>query len=70
VLRQDGTAWYPPDDAASSWAELPCALVRPGAPADDDTYLVYSTQFAALRAYNPSDKYALCIGLLADGIAT
>jgi membrane-bound lytic murein transglycosylase B len=30
---------------------------------------VSATQFAALRAYNPSDKYALCIGLLADRIA-
>jgi membrane-bound lytic murein transglycosylase B len=70
VRRQDGTAWYPPDKAASAWAELPSALVQPGAPADNDTYLVYSTQFAALRAYNPSDKYALCIGLLADGIET
>jgi membrane-bound lytic murein transglycosylase B len=59
-----------PERAASTWAELPSALVQPGAPTDDDTYLVYSTQFAALRAYNPSDKYALCIGLLADGIAT
>jgi membrane-bound lytic murein transglycosylase B len=44
-------------------------LIQPGAPDDRDTYLVQSTQFAALRAYNPSDKYALCIGLLADGIA-
>ena len=70
VRRQDGTAWYPPEKAASARAEFPCALVQPGAPTDDDTYLVYSTQFAALRAYNPSDKYAVCIGLLADGIET
>jgi membrane-bound lytic murein transglycosylase B len=62
VRRQDGTAWVS--------TELPCALIQPGAPTDDDTYLVYSTQFAALRAYNPSDKYALSIGLLADGIET
>lgn len=70
VRRQDGAAWYPPEKAASTWAELPSALVQPGAPNDDDTYLVFATQFAALRAYNPSDKYALCIGLLADGITT
>jgi membrane-bound lytic murein transglycosylase B len=68
VRRQDGTAWYPTETAAPAWAELPSALVQPGAPTDDDTYLVYATQFAALRAYNPSDKYAICIGLLADGI--
>jgi membrane-bound lytic murein transglycosylase B len=45
------------------------ALVQPGAPAEPDTYLVYTTQFSALRAYNPSDKYALSIGLLADRIS-
>jgi len=61
VRRQDGGA-IPPGEAAAS-------LIQPGAPDDDETYLVYATQFAALRAYNPSDKYALCIGLLADRIA-
>jgi len=44
------------------------ALVQPGSP-EEGTYLVYTTQFTALRAYNPSDKYALSIGLLADRIA-
>jgi membrane-bound lytic murein transglycosylase B len=48
--------------------DLPASLVQPGAPDDPDTYLVPASQFAALRAYNPSDKYALCIGLLADRI--
>jgi membrane-bound lytic murein transglycosylase B len=62
VRRQDGGAIPLPS--------APAALVQPGAPAELDTYLVYSTQFAALRAYNPSDKYALSIGLLADRIAT
>jgi membrane-bound lytic murein transglycosylase B len=61
VRRQDG--------AALPATGGPAALIQPGAPADADTYLVQSTQFAALRAYNPSDKYAVCIGLLADGIA-
>jgi len=60
VRRQDG--------AAIPLPTLPAALVQPGAPEEDDTYLVYSTQFASLRAYNPSDKYALSIGLLADRI--
>jgi membrane-bound lytic murein transglycosylase B len=62
VRRQDGTALAPP--------EFPASLVQPGGPDDPDTYLVLASQFAALRAYNPSDKYAICIGLLADGIAT
>ena len=56
----DGTA-LPASDSATS-------LIQPGAPDEGDTYLVYASQFAALRAYNPSDKYAICIGLLADRI--
>jgi membrane-bound lytic murein transglycosylase B len=60
IRRQDGTALPRGNTAAS--------LVQPGAPDDSDTYLVYASQFAALRAYNPSDKYAICIGLLADRI--
>jgi membrane-bound lytic murein transglycosylase B len=60
VTRRDGGA-LPAGD-------LPCSLVQPGAPEDGDTYLVPASQFASLRAYNPSDKYALCIGLLADRI--
>jgi membrane-bound lytic murein transglycosylase B len=60
VHRMDGTA-IPPVGA-------PASLVQPGAPDETETYLVYASQFAALRAYNPSDKYAICIGLLADRI--
>ena len=61
VTRQDGAA-IPPSDTAA-------LVVQPGWPNDEDTYFVYSTQFASLRAYNPSDMYALCICLLADRIA-
>ncbi|MBV9538698.1 MAG: lytic murein transglycosylase [Acidisphaera sp.] len=62
VRRQDGTALPLAPGVAAS-------LIQPGqAEGDPDTYLVSAAQFAALRAYNPSDKYALCIGLLADGI--
>jgi membrane-bound lytic murein transglycosylase B len=43
-------------------------VVLPGGPAAD-AFLVYSSNFRALRAYNPSDYYALAIGLLADRIA-
>jgi len=62
VRRLDGQA-LPPGDA-------PASLIQPGAPDDADTYLVAASQFASLRAYNPSDKYALCIGLLADRIGS
>jgi membrane-bound lytic murein transglycosylase B len=48
--------------------DIPASLIQPGAPNDADLYLVAASQFASLRAYNPSDKYALCIGLLADRI--
>lgn len=58
------------DGGAVSVADVPASLVQPGAPDDGDTYMVPARQFAALRAYNPSDKYALCIGLLADGISS
>ncbi len=59
--RADGLPIQSPD--------VPASLIQPGAPDDDDTFLVPASQFASLRAYNPSDKYALCIGLLADGIS-
>jgi membrane-bound lytic murein transglycosylase B len=60
VMTQDGMA-LPGGD-------IPASLIQPGAPNDADLYLVAASQFASLRAYNPSDKYALCIGLLADRI--
>ncbi len=41
------------------------SLILPGG---GDAYLVYASNFAALRAYNPSDYYALSIGLLCDRI--
>jgi membrane-bound lytic murein transglycosylase B len=32
-----------------------------------DAFLVYGN-FAAIRRYNPSDFYALAVGLIGDGI--
>lgn len=62
VRRLDGT---PPTGPRT----MPASLIQPGGQeGDPDTYLVSAAQFASLRAYNPSDKYALCIGLLADRI--
>ncbi len=65
VRRQDGLAL---PIAGPQGREMAASLIQPGAPDDPDTYLVPASQFASLRAYNPSDKYALCIGLLADRI--
>ncbi len=58
--------------SASGRAVLPeavaASVVRPGEPGGE-AFLVSATNFRSLRAYNPSDYYALCIGLLADRIA-
>ena len=59
VYPYDGRLPQPPDAAAS--------IVLPGGPTSQ-AFLVYAANFRALRAYNPSDYYALCIGLLADRI--
>jgi membrane-bound lytic murein transglycosylase B len=45
---------------------LPAALVI-GDPGDDRGYLVYRN-FCSLMRYNPAFRYALSVGLLADGI--
>jgi membrane-bound lytic murein transglycosylase B len=42
-------------------------LTPDGAPADE-TYLVHPN-FAVIKRYNPSDFYALTVGLLADAVA-
>ena len=47
-------------------AEAPLSLVRPDGPAGPG-FLV-TGNFAAIRRYNPSDFYALAVGLLGDGI--
>lgn len=49
--------------AASS---APAALLLPDGP-NGDAFLVYGN-FAAIRRYNPSDFYALVVGLLGDAI--
>ena len=60
VSPLDGRAPRPGDGLAS--------IVQPGG-ADGEAFLVFASNFRSLRAYNPSDKYALCIGLLGDRIA-
>ena len=55
----------PVDGRAPLPGDAPAAVVLPGG-AQGEAFLVYSTNFRALRAYNPSDYYALCICLLGD----
>ena len=59
-IRDDGRAPQPADGLAS--------IVLPGG-AGGEAFLVYASNFRALRDYNPSDYYALSIGLLGDRIA-
>jgi membrane-bound lytic murein transglycosylase B len=59
VASFDGHMPHPGEGQAS--------IVLPGG-AGSEAFLVYAANFRALRAYNPSDKYALCIGLLGDRI--
>ena len=56
VRREDGTAFSRPDPLG--------AVVQPDGPGGD-AYMVYGN-FAAIRRYNPSDFYALAVGLLGD----
>lgn len=59
VAPLDGRAVLPAAALAS--------VVQPGTPGGD-AFLVSAANFRSLRAYNPSDYYALSIGLLADRI--
>jgi len=57
--------------AGGSWAaspDTPAGLVAPDG-AGGDTFLVFAN-FAAIRRYNPSDFYAIAVGLIGDQVAT
>jgi len=58
----------PNDAQAPRPSDAPASIILPGGP-QGEAFLVYASNFRSLRAYNPSDYYALCIGLLADRIA-
>jgi membrane-bound lytic murein transglycosylase B len=62
VRRADGSASWPPADAAADWG-----LILP-AGANGPAFLVAANHFV-IRAYNNSTSYALAVGLLADRIA-
>lgn len=61
VVSFDGGSLRPGD--------APASIILPGGPGGE-AFLVNASNFRALRAYNPSDYYALCICLLADRITT
>lgn len=48
--------------------EVQAALLQPDGPGGD-AFLVYGN-FSAIRRYNPSDFYALAVGLLGDAVVT
>ncbi|TPG53114.1 lytic murein transglycosylase [Roseomonas nepalensis] len=57
----DGTAIAPGDESA--------ALVVPGAATGSRQAFLVGENFRAIRRYNPSDFYALAVGLLSDRVA-
>ncbi|HVZ07141.1 lytic murein transglycosylase [Rhodopila sp.] len=58
-IRPLAGRWVAPFDAAS-------AIVAPDG-ADGEAFVVFAN-FAAIRRYNPSDFYAIAVGLIGDGI--
>jgi membrane-bound lytic murein transglycosylase B len=57
--------------AAGRWAapgDMPAAVVAPDG-AGGETFLVFNN-FAAIRRYNPSDFYAIAVGLIGDWVTT
>jgi membrane-bound lytic murein transglycosylase B len=61
VRRPDGS-WF-------SRADVPGALLLPDGIAPGQGFMVYAN-FNAIRRYNPSDFYALAVGLLGDAALT
>ena len=60
-VRPLGRSWAAPPDA-------PAGLVAPDGP-EGETFLVFNN-FAAIRRYNPSDYYAIAVGLIGDQVST
>ena len=73
--RAAGAAWarrgVRPIEGGRLAGDLPAYLVLPGGEGGDafgDAFLAYPN-FAAIRRYNPSDFYALAVGLLGDRVS-
>lgn len=57
--------------AAGRWAasgDMPSAVIAPDGPGGE-TFLAFNN-FAAIRRYNPSDFYAIAVGLIGDSVTT
>ena len=54
------------DGRSLARADTPAAVLLPDGPGGD-AFLVYAN-FTAIRRYNPSDYYALVVGLLGDTV--
>lgn len=62
VRRADGSPLRVPPGT-------PTALLLPGGAADQsETYVAYYPSFQAIRRYNPSDFYCICVGLIGDAV--
>ena len=60
VRREDGSEF--------TRADVPGGIVIPSGAAPGEGYMTYAN-FGAIRRYNPSDFYALAVGLLGDSAA-
>src|SRR5262249_18766204 len=58
----------PPNGRPLAWADASAAVLLPDGPSGE-AFLVYGN-FTAIRRYNPSDFYALVVGLLGDALVT
>ena len=57
--------------AAGRWAapaDMPSAVIAPDGPGGE-TFLVFNN-FTAIRRYNPSDFYAIAVGLIGDWVVS
>ncbi len=58
-----------PDGSQPRFANASAALLRPGGEGSSDVFFAYYPSYQAIRRYNPSDFYCICVGLLGDLVA-
>ena len=57
-----------PDGSVPPYAGASAALLLPGGEAGGDAFFAYYPSFLAIRRYNPSDFYCICVGLIGDQV--